>query len=557
MTLLDRLSDEAHLTVKTFNSRSGPKRARDERRGHQPRRRLFSRVARHCPANSRAQRRSLLGKGHVPVVSQFDGHFLTQEIRHFAERSTTPYDRTLPMKPNAKDRPMSYRQLTTACIISLVAYAAACAETALSAIHRGELTSAVDQHIRKSLDDLLAYYKDLHKHPELSLEERESARKIAERLKSAGYTVTTGVGGHGVVGVLANGPGPTILIRGDMDALPITEETGLPYRSEVKVERDDGAHVGVMHACGHDIHQACLAGTAKVLAELKDRWSGTIVAIAQPAEEIGVGALAMINDGLFERFPKPDFCISLHVSSDQPAGEVGYTSGWNMANVDSVDITIHGRGGHGSRPQQTVDPIATAAQVITALQTIVSRNIDPVEPGVITVGSIHAGSKHNIIPDTATLQITVRSYTDENRRVLLDGIRRVTTNVCRAMGCPKDPEVVIRENEFTPAAYNDPALTEAAVGVLKHLLGADQVIAQKARMGGEDFGRYARHLRVPGFMFWLGSVPRDRYETSLRPSGAPLPSIHSSKYYPDPEPTITTGVRSLASIALALLNKRE
>lgn len=324
--------------------------------------------------------------------------------------------------------------------------------------HSAEVNAECDR--RKA--EWLEFYTHLHRNPELSLQEKESARLVTDRLRAAGFQVTTNVGGHGVVGVLANGPGPVVLIRGDMDALPVTEETGLPYRSEVKAAGSDGNPVGVMHACGHDIHQTCLIGAAQVLTELKKHWRGTVVAVAQPAEEIGVGALAMIKDGLFERFPKPDVCLSLHVAADQPAGEIGYTPGWAAANVDSVDITIHGRGGHGSRPESTIDPIVAAAHVITALQTIVSRRVPPGEPAVVTVGSIHAGSKHNIIPDQAALQLTVRSYTEETRRLLLDAIREVTTSTCKAHGCERDPDVRMRDGEFTPAGYNDPELTEAA-----------------------------------------------------------------------------------------------
>jgi hippurate hydrolase len=403
------------------------------------------------------------------------------------------------------------------------------------------------------MDHLLMYYEDLHAHPELSLQEYESARKMAERLERMGYAVTRDVGGTGVVGIMANGTGPIVMIRGDMDALPVTEETDLPYRSKVTAPGTGGQPVGVMHACGHDVHQACLAGTARVLAQMRNFWSGTVMIVAQPAEEVGMGARMMIEDGLFERFKRPDYCLALHVSANRPAGTITYTPGWALANVDSVDITIHGRGGHGSRPHETVDPIVAAAQVIVALQTIVSRRVDPLEQGVITVGSVHAGSKHNIIPNEARLQITVRSYTDEVRKILLDGIRDVTVNTCRAMGCTKDPEVVIRNDEYTPATFNDPGLTEAAAGVFERLLGSDNVIMDDPVMGGEDFGLYSKHLEVPGFIFWLGAVKTAVYEASQQPGGPALPPIHSSKFVPDPIPTIRTGVRSMSSLALSLL----
>ena len=422
---------------------------------------------------------------------------------------------------------------------------------------REEAGAAVTKQVKSDLPALIEFYRDRHAHPELSLQEEVSAGKIAARLEAVGFSVTRGVGGHGVVAVLQNGSGPTVLVRGDTDALPITEQTGVPYASKVRVKNTDGSTVGAMHACGHDIHQTCLVGTGKVLAELREHWRGTAVLIAQPAEEIGMGARLMIEDGLFERFPKPDYCIALHVSSSLPTGTIGYTSGWAHANVDSVDITVIGQSGHGSRPNETIDPVMAAAQVVVALQTIVSRRVDPIEPAVITVGSFHAGSKHNIISNEAKLQLTVRSYTEKTRQILLEGIREVTVNTCRAMGCTTDPIVSVRDHEFTPAGYNDPELTSAAVEVLGKVIGADHVRVQKARMGGEDFGRYASYLNVPGFMFGLGSIDHAKYEASLEPHGAPLPSLHSSKYIPDAEPTITTGVRSLATLAISLMAAPE
>lgn len=442
-------------------------------------------------------------------------------------------------------------------IAALLVTSTALGDNPIRARARTDLTFDIDSYIKRRLNDLFTYYTDLHANPELSLHEKESSRKIAERLLSMGYDVSANVGGYGVVGVMDNGPGPTVFIRGDMDALPIVEETGLPYASKVKVVRQDGAHVGVMHACGHDIHQTCLIGTAGLLAKLRDKWSGKVMIVAQPAEEIGTGAKAMIDDGIFQRFGKPDYCLALHVSANHSAGTISYTPGWALANVDSVDITIYGRGGHGSKPHEAIDPIMAAAQTVVALQTIVSRRVDPLESAVITVGSIHAGSKHNIIPDTAKLQITVRSYTAKTRRILLDGIRDITKATCRAMGCRRDPDVVIREEEYTPATYNDPALTKAAVNVLKEALGANRVQQQAPVMGGEDFGRFPHDAQVPGFIFWLGSVEGSRLGLSQRPGGDPLPSIHSSKYAPDPKPTIRTGVKAMTSIALSLLDERR
>lgn len=416
---------------------------------------------------------------------------------------------------------------------------------------------AVDAFVAGKIDSWVAMYKEMHRSPELSLQEEKSAARIAKRLRELGFDVKTGIGGHGVVGLMKNGSGPTVMIRGDMDALPIVEETGLPYASQVRVEREDGSTVGVMHACGHDVHQTCLVASAETLVKLRDSWQGTLMILAQPAEEIGAGARMMIEDDVFKKSVTPDFCLALHVSSAEPAGVVAYTSGWALANVDSVDITVFGRGGHGSRPNETVDPIVAASHVVLALQTIVSRRLDPTEPGVVTVGSIHAGSKHNIIPNEAKLQLTVRSYGEETRSLLLESIKQITRDTCKALGCERAPEVVIRDHEFTPSTYNDPGLAERAGKIIAGVIGTEKVKQTKPVMGGEDFGRYAATLDVPGFIFWLGSVPQARYEASQRAGGEPLPSIHSSKYYPDPEPTIRTGVRCMTAVALDLFGAGE
>jgi len=355
-----------------------------------------------------------------------------------------------------------------------------------------------------------------------------------------------------VVGVLVNGTGPTVLVRGDMDALPVTEDTGLDYASKVTAETSDGRTVGVMHACGHDVHTTTLLGTAAVLSTLKNQWHGTLLMIAQPAEEAGGGAQRMIADGLFERFPRPDFCLSLHTNAKLPTGQIALTSGWAGANVDTVSITIYGRGGHGARPQATVDPIVTAAYVITQLQTIVSRRVSPIEPAVVTVGSIHGGSLPNVIPDEVKLQLTVRSYADETRQVLLDSIRQITTDVCKSFNCPKPPDVHVEE-DYTPACYNDPALTQAAAVLYRQAFGAENVIEKPGEMGGEDFGLYARHLKVPGLQISLGTVHRRTYAASTQPSAAPLPPLHSSKYVADPEGSLDAGVTAMSLLALSLL----
>ena len=417
--------------------------------------------------------------------------------------------------------------------------------------HEKAISAWVDQHQA----GIVAHYKHFHTNPELSFQELKTSAYIAKNLEEAGFEVTSGIGKTGVVAVMKNGEGPTILIRGDMDALPVVEQTGLPYASKVEVKNPDGTTVGAMHACGHDVHCTLLVGLGPLLAELKDHWSGTVVLIAQPAEEIGRGAKFMIRDGLFEKFPKPDICLAMHVKHNLPVGSLGYTSGWAAANVDSVDITIFGKGGHGARPHDSVDPILTAAHVITSLQSIVSRRVNPIEPAVVTVGSIHGGTKHNIIPNEVKLQLTVRSYTDEVRKLLLDSIRQVTADTCRAFQCPKDPIVQVDEEEYTPAAYNNPELTEAAANLFRNLVGNDNVHELPAEMGGEDFGRYARHLGVPGLQYRVGTISKERWDASQETGADPLPSLHSPLFYPEPEETVSLTVKSMANLAMALLQK--
>lgn len=441
-------------------------------------------------------------------------------------------------------------------VLSLVAAPSVAGDQDVRCVYREPQAQAIEHWIGKNLAELVATCKQIHANPELSLHEEKTAALVAAKLEAAGYEVTTGVGGHGVVGVLANGDGPTILIRGDMDALPVIEETGLDYASTVKFTMPDGQVVGVMHACGHDIHTTMLIGVAQALAEARGIWRGTVVMIAQPAEELGLGALAMIEDGLFTRFPKPDYCLSLHVSHQLPAGQVGFTAGWSAANVDSVDITIYGRGGHGARPNTAVDPIVAAAHVITQLQTLVSRRVNPIEPAVVTVGSIHGGAKHNVIPNKVEMMLTVRSYTDEVRNQLLSGIEQITTDVCRSFQCPKPPKVVVRDN-FTPACYNDPALSHAAADVFRKMLGDKKVIEEPAQMGGEDFGAFARAINVPGFQYSLGSVSQSDFDASKKPGGTPLPSLHSSRYRNDAAGSLDTGVRTMAMLTLSLLDEPE
>jgi hippurate hydrolase len=340
--------------------------------------------------------------------------------------------------------------------------------------------------VNKNIADLMSVYRDFHSNPELSLQEKRTAAKLAEHLRAAGAEVTERVGGTGVVGVMKNGSGPTLMLRTDLDALPVTEMTGLPFASKVKAVGEDGQETGVMHACGHDVHITNLVGVARYMSANKDRWRGTLVLIGQPAEERGLGALAMLRDGLFKNFPKPDFALALHVDSTLAAGKIACRAGYALANTDSVDITVRGRGGHGAYPHTTVDPIVQAAHLVLELQTIVSREIDPTQPCVITVGSIHGGTKHNVIGDTCHLQITVRSYTNEVREKLLASIRRKAHSVAAGAGAP---EPTIKLSDGTPAMFNDEKLVNRLKPVFERTLGKENVQDAEPQMGGEDFSQ--------------------------------------------------------------------
>jgi amidohydrolase len=422
----------------------------------------------------------------------------------------------------------------------------------------------LDARIAKELESLVGIYKHLHAHPELSYEEKETSALVAKELRQLGFEVTEKLGkypdttktGYGVVAVLRNGAGPTVMVRTDLDALPVEERTNLPYASRVKRPLD-GNEVSVMQACGHDIHMTSFLGTARMLAGMRDRWSGTLVMIGQPAEERGGGALAMLKDGLYTRFPRPDYVLALHSASDMPAGTIGYREGYALANVDSVDITIRGVGGHGAYPHATKDPIVVAAQVIVALQTIVSREVSPLDSAVVTVGSIHGGAKHNIIPDEVHLQLTVRSYKPETRKQVLASIERITKGVAAAAGIPPEraPIVRIQENEYTPSTYNDPALTGRIAKVFEQTFGKENVIRTDPVMGGEDFSQYGlTEPKVPIFMFWLGTIDPARVRDA-REKGQRLPALHSSEYAPLPEPAIRTGVKAMTTAVLHLMPK--
>lgn len=413
--------------------------------------------------------------------------------------------------------------------------------------------------LNESIENDYAYleslYQHLHQNPELSFREEETSKRIAQELTDLGFTVTQNVGGYGVVGVLENGDGPTVLVRTDLDALPVQEETGLPYASKATAKELTGQKVSVMHACGHDVHMTVFVGTARRLVERKSDWKGTLVMIGQPAEERGAGARAMLADGLFTRFPRPDYNLALHVNPALASGQVSYVPGYAYANVDSVDIKVQGIGGHGAYPHTTKDPIVIASQIVLALQTIVSREISPTDPAVVTVGAFQAGAKHNVISNLAHLQLTVRSYSDETREKIISAIKRISENTARAAGLPKDklPTVELKK-EYTPALWNDPKLTNRVANLLEGTLGAENVKESKPVMGGEDFGRYGREEpKIPSLMLSLGAVEPGRIADAAR-GRISLPSLHSSKFAPDTERTVKTGVLAMTTTVMDLFN---
>lgn len=414
---------------------------------------------------------------------------------------------------------------------------------------RGETPS---EWIEAHLDEYVDLYKHFHLHPELSFQEKETAARLAKELRETGCDVATDVGGHGVVGLLSNGGGPTVMWRTDLDALPIAENTGLEYASTVRIELDDGAHVGVMHACGHDIHMTNLIAVAKYLATHRETWSGTVMFVGQPAEERGAGAQRMIDAGLFRDFPKPDYALATHVDATLATGMIGYRSGYSMANVDSCDITVRGRGGHGSYPQGCIDPIVQAAELIVSLQAIVARELSPLEPAVVTVGSIHGGTKHNIIPDSCHLQLTIRSYSPDIRDQIKQSIVRRAKAVAAAY---KAPEPKIEFSDETPAVFNDEQLTERIVAAIGTELGDDKLILAERSMGGEDFSRYGL-AGIPSCLFRLGAVDPQRLDQFAQKGVGP-PSLHSAEFYPEPTESLRIGVRATLAALLDLLPARK
>ena len=421
---------------------------------------------------------------------------------------------------------------------------------------------SLDALVERDIASLLSTYKMLHAAPELSHREEKTSAFVAGELRKLGFTVTERIGkyersdwvGYGIVAVMKNGAGPTVLVRSELDALPVDEKTGVPYASKVKTKNDAGQEVSVMHACGHDIHMTSLLGTAKLLVELKDRWHGTLVLLGQPAEETIDGARAVLRDGLYERFPKPDYAIALHDDAQLEAGRVGYTPGYSMASSTSVDIKIRGLGGHGSRPDSSKDPIVLAAQVVMALQTIVSRENSPFDPAVVTVGSIHGGTRYNIIPDEVNLQLTVRTYKEEVRKRILTSIERITKGVALAAGIPEDRAPIIKasDTEITGSTYNDPQLTERLATVFRRTLGEENVTLLAPIMASEDFGYLSLDRKIPSMIFWLGAVDPAKVKQS-KDTGTPLPSLHSPLFAPVPEPTLRTGVKAMTAAVLELM----
>src|SRR5436305_12819588 len=423
----------------------------------------------------------------------------------------------------------------------------------------------VEKIAQGELPSLLAIYKDIHSHPELSTREEKTSALVAKELRATGCEVTENFGKYenpnlkcyGVIGIMKNGTGPTVLVRTDMDALPVEEDTGLPYASKVTTKGDDGREVHVMHACGHDAHMSAFIGTARALQRLKERWSGTIVFIGQPAEETAGGARALLKAGLYNRFGKPDFALGFHDKADLPIGHIAVTPGYTYANVDSVDVTVRGIGGHGAYPHKTKDRIVFAAEMINAWQTIASGENNPLDPIVVTVGSIHGGTKHNIIPDEVKMQLTVRTYKADTRARVLAAIEQIAKGCALAAGIPPEraPIVSVSKDQFTAATYNNPDLTKRLVAVWRKALGDDELEIVDATMGGEDFSEYSLpDHSVPAVDFHVGAVDPAKI-AEFKQAGKELPTLHSSKFAPVPEPTIRTGIVAMTMAVLELMKK--
>ncbi|WP_025764521.1 amidohydrolase [Dyadobacter tibetensis] len=412
------------------------------------------------------------------------------------------------------------------------------------------ITTIIDREY-KPLENL---YKYLHQHPELSLEEEETSKILARELEVVGCSVTTGIGGYGVVGVMKNGPGPVIMIRTDMDALPMREHTGVEFASNKTIKNKNGEDISLMHACGHDLHMSSWVGVSKVLNELRKEWKGTVVFVGQPAEENGQGARSMLSAGLFTRFPKPDYALAIHVNSALESGKVGLCFGHALANIDVIDITVKGKGGHGAVPQLTIDPIVLASKMILGFQTIISREISPQKSALISVGSIHGGTNANIIPDKVTLKLSVRSFDDEVQKSLIEKIMRTCEGIAFTAGLePEDYPIIEIRNEYTPAVYNEPELTSKISNHFKQILGPENVLTLTPEMFGEDFGWYHReNPSIPTLIYSVGSVHPQKMAEALK-SNKTLPSTHSSLYLPDLEPSLKMGILSMSAAVLHLL----
>ncbi|MBT2150907.1 amidohydrolase [Pseudoalteromonas tetraodonis] len=411
--------------------------------------------------------------------------------------------------------------------------------------------------LNKSMPAIEKLYLDLHQSPELSYHEQQTGKKMATQLQKLGFDVTDNVGGYGVVGIYRNGQGPTVMIRTDTDGLPITEQTGKAYASTVTTVNEQGSKVGVMHGCGHDIHMSSFIGTAQQLIKNKQSWQGTLMMVAQPAEEVGGGAKAMLSEGLFSKYAKPDHIIALHVSANVAAGKVAMKNEYTMASVDSVDISIKGKGGHGAYPHTTIDPVIIAARTILALQTITSRELSPLEPSVITVGSIHGGSKHNVISDEVKLQLTLRSYNPDVRNAQIAAIKRITAGIAQSAGLEESlyPVVKVHEDESIPSTYNNPVQTNLVRNAIKSAIGDANMLETEAVMAGEDFGLYGRtDENIPITLFWLGGVNQQQYAKAIK-NNETLPSLHSSKFAPDYKVALPTGIKAMSNAAVALFNQ--
>lgn len=413
----------------------------------------------------------------------------------------------------------------------------------------------IQDQVSENLESWISLYQSLHTSPEVSSEEKQTSERLATILEGLDYEVTRGVGGYGIVGMMENGPGPVILVRTDMDALPVTEQTGLPYASQTKTTASTGTETGIMHACGHDIHMTNWVGTATLMASRKDQWSGTLLFIGQPAEETGAGAKAMLDAQLFERFPRPEMAFGIHVLPDLAAGRIGYRAKGAMASVDMLRIVVHGRGGHGASPHQAIDPIVLAASMIMDFQTIVSRNVSPFDPAVVTVGAIHGGTKGNIIPEKVEMLLTLRTYDVEVRELLIKRLKEIGDNKAAGMGLTEEeyPEIHFAETS-TPVTYNDPELTAKVNEAIAGELGPEVLAEVGPFTFGEDFSRYSQPEDIRGVMFYLGTVSEERLRGYAADNRMP-PGLHSAYYYPDAELSIKTGVTAMTSVLMEVMGK--